>query len=81
MENEYPFVILVNQLIGKLGSQLHLHLISFTPHLFINPLLEHILPWIPRNSIPFKQMGLFKVFWLVREISITSVYWNMLWYS
>ena len=39
---------LVNQILGKLGSStiLHLHLISFNPHLFNNPLLEPILKWI-----------------------------------
>lgn len=36
MENEYPAITLVNQILGKGGSFLHLHLISFTTHLFNN---------------------------------------------
>ena len=51
--NEFPAIItLVIQISGKPSPQLHCYLIFFTPHLFSNPLVEHIWPWISMHSIP-----------------------------
>lgn len=60
IENKYRAITLVNQIVEKLRSyHLHLHLLSFIPLLFTNPLLEawSLGPWIRIYSIPCKQMG------------------------
>lgn len=55
-KNEFSTIILVNQILRKSRSHLHIHLVSSSPHIFHIPSVKSILPWIPMNPIPWEQM-------------------------